>query len=236
MDAAHPQRRWNGLWLVAGIFAGTGAFALGFALGSRTEPRASESVETTRAVQREPHPDLTPLRDELRRLREEFERFAAARHERVPVATTVENDSLDALRRAVEALADSSRAPSARSDALSSMKTPMPELIARLGREYAALAPPYPGREAGSEEWKQWQAWWDPWSDAKRKQIASAHSLWTPEDVIAAYGRPDRIEPDARPNLCYTIARASNVDVQLQFQFDSGYTSSVWLQPELREN
>src|SRR5688572_13154148 len=134
MHAAHPPSRWNGLSIAAGIAAGAAAFASGFLLGGRDEPRASErpGVDTVRVVEREPDSDLTPLRDELRRLREEVERLAGAQHERVPIASADSSAELAALRRAVEALADSGRAPRARSESLTSMKVPMTELIARL--------------------------------------------------------------------------------------------------------
>jgi hypothetical protein len=240
MQAAHPPRRWNALWLVAGIVAGASAFALGFASGfsvaDRAAPRASESTstETVRIVERERDAELAPPCDELRRLREEVERLAAAAGtQRVPI--TGANDDLQAIRRAIEALSESSRTPRARSEALSSMKAPIPELVARLAREYAT-APPRPDDESTEETWNKWQDWWNTWRESNSTRILAAHLLWTPEDVVAAYGRPDRIEPGGGgPELRYLIARTTTVDVELVFYFTDGYTVQIAIDEPVRE-
>jgi hypothetical protein len=151
--------------------------------------------------------ELHALHEELRTLREELERV---RSERTPAAPS--SDESARLARRIEALeADRGSPRDRRGDVLAKLRTPEPDLFARLVREYDAR-PLHNPNDPNDDAYDQWMS---EWERKVRDQLTLAHQLWHADDVLVAYGRPDKVETGRR--LTYLLEQNANGRLELSF-------------------
>lgn len=157
--------------------------------------------------------DVHALREELRALREEVLRV---RSDRAPVALAPEDS--ERLARRIDALEAARGLPGdRRADVLAKLRTPEPDLFARLVREYDAR----PLRDP-NDDYDQWMS---DWERKVRDQLTLAHQLWHADDVIAAYGRPTKV--DVGPKLTYLLEKTPNATLELSFFLRNDFVSDV---------
>jgi hypothetical protein len=181
---ATPRRRPGSTLLGFGLVLATGV--IGYLLGSQRTPADAHLANLSPASSQSPGAkEFEELRSELRELRDQLQqRDAPVGGGRVPAGTP--DDRLSRLLSAIEKLdAQTSRLEGGGVQA--AKQPPNPQLLPSLAVEAkASLLRPSEQDDSSTA--------FNDWSEARSKELHEVHLLWTIDDIVAAYGRPSKVE------------------------------------------